>query len=108
MAQRIPAAERREQILLIARRLFAQNGYAATRLDDVAAAAGVTKPILYRHFASKKELHLALLQKHRDALAAGPIDEYLARPGPLGDKLPAMLEAWFRYVEEHPYAWRML
>jgi hypothetical protein len=45
-------------------RLFARDGYAGTRLDDVAAAAHVTKPIVYRHFESKKALYLALLDKH--------------------------------------------
>jgi len=106
MAQRIPAAERREQILLIARRLFAQNGYAGTRLDDVAAAAGVTKPILYRHFASKKALYMALLQRHEDDLPgffAGVV------PADGGEPLVrAILEIWLDYVREHQHAWLML
>ena len=95
----------------VASRLFADRGYAATTMDDIAAAAGVTKPVLYRHFASKKELHLALLQRHRDELAAGPLDVYLRASSagePMEAWLPAMLDAWFAYVEAHPYALRML
>src|ERR671918_2610101 len=66
--QRIPAAERRALILREAGRLFARDGYGDTRLDDVAAAAHVTKPMVYRHFESKKALYIALLEKHRDDL----------------------------------------
>ena len=66
--KRIPAAERREVIVRAAGQLFAREGYAGTRLDDIAAAAEVTKPIVYRHFESKKALYLALLAKHEDDL----------------------------------------
>src|SRR5918997_5275736 len=62
--RRIPAAERRALILREAGRLFARDGYAGTRLDDVAAAAHVTKPMVYRHFESKQALYLALLDRH--------------------------------------------
>jgi AcrR family transcriptional regulator len=95
---RIPAAERREQILLIARPLFAENGYAGTRLDDVAAAAGVTKPILYRHFESKKALYLALLRRHEDDL-----------PRFFEDIPPAaILSGWLDYVRQNGDNWLML
>ncbi len=104
---RLPASERRTTIETAAEQLFAQRGYAATRIEDIVAAAGVTKPILYRHFASKKALHLALLQRHREALAAAAIDEYLA-DAPFAQRLPRILDAWFAYVERSPYAWRLL
>ena len=63
---RLRAPQRRAVIETAAARLFAEHGYAGTRLDDVAAAAHVTKPILYRHFASKKALYLGLLVQHRE------------------------------------------
>lgn len=105
--QRLPATQRRITIERAAEQLFAERGYAATRIEDIVAAAGVTKPVLYRHFSSKKALHLALLQRHRDALAAAALDEY-APEAPLAERLPRMLQAWFGYVERHPYAWRLL
>ena len=105
--KRLPADERRVVIEDAAARLFAEHGYAGTRLNDIAAEAGVTKPMLYRHFESKKALHLALLAKHRDELL-GQLAENAAGDGPLGPRVPALLDAWFAYVEEHPYAWRML
>jgi len=53
--QRMPRAQRREQILAAATHAFARAGFADTSLDDVAAEAGVTRVILYRHFDSKAE-----------------------------------------------------
>ncbi len=106
---RLAGPERQRRIEQAAARLFAERGYAATRIEDVVAAVGVTKPMLYRHFASKQQLHLALLANHRDALAAAALDAYLAQPqAPLRERLPAMLEAWFGYIENEPYALRLL
>jgi AcrR family transcriptional regulator len=99
MRRRIPAAERRALILREAGRLFAQHGYAGTRLDDIAAAAHVTKPIVYRHFESKKALYVALLVKHRDDLPTFVQG---------GEPLAAILEHWLAYVRENSHAWVML
>jgi AcrR family transcriptional regulator len=107
--KRIPAAERRAQVLRAAADLFAQHGYAATKLDDVAAAAGVTKPIVYRHFESKKALYLALLAKHEQDLptfAAG-IQDQLAGLSE-AELVRAILSHWLDYVRENRHAWLML
>ena len=104
--RRLPSAERRALILEAAGRLFGEQGYDAARLDDIAAAAGVTKPILYRHFETKEALYLALLARHRDDLptftAAMPAE------GTLEERLRAVLDGWVGYVETHAYAWKML
>lgn len=104
--RRLPAAERRALIVEAAGRLFGERGYEGTRLDDIAAAAGVTKPVLYRHFESKRDLYLALLARHRDDLAG--FAEAIPDQGSLRDRLRAVLELWLDYVEARPYAWRML
>jgi AcrR family transcriptional regulator len=104
--KRLPPAERRELILEAAGRLFGDRGYAHTNLDEIAAAAGVTKPILYRHFASKKALYLALLERHRDDLPR--FFERVPADLPFEQRVEAILETWFDYVTEHGYAWRML
>jgi AcrR family transcriptional regulator len=59
--KRLPRAERREQILAAATEAFADTGFAATSLDDVAAAAGISRVILYRHFESKNDLYRAVV-----------------------------------------------
>jgi AcrR family transcriptional regulator len=66
---RLPRAERREQILDAATRAFARAGFAATSLDTVAAEAGVSHVILYRHFASKSDLYRAVLDRACTRLA---------------------------------------
>jgi len=104
--RRLPVAERRELIVEAAGRLFGDRGYDGTRLDDVAAAAGVTKPLLYRHFESKRDLYLALLARHRDDL--GSFAQAIPTAGSRQERLRAVLEVWLAYVEAHSYAWRML
>ena len=66
----LPRAERQATILHAAARAFAHTGYAHTSMEDIAAAAGITKLIVYRHFASKEALHGAVLQGAFDRLAA--------------------------------------
>lgn len=63
MSLRLPAAERRTQILHVALREFASKGYHGTSMNDVASAAGITKPVLYQHFDSKRALYLALIDE---------------------------------------------
>jgi len=101
MRVRISAPERREVIFRSAGRLFGERGYDGTRLDDVAAAAGVTKPMVYRHFASKKALYMALLEKHEADLPS-----FLEGTGE--PDIHAILEFWLDYVRENQHAWLML
>jgi AcrR family transcriptional regulator len=61
--RRLRRAERRDQILTAATRAFARTGFAATALDDVAAEAGVSRVILYRHFDSKTDLYREVLNR---------------------------------------------
>jgi AcrR family transcriptional regulator len=61
VAQRLPAAARRRQLLDVAIGAFAVRGFHATSMSDVAGAAGVTKPVLYQHFNSKRALYLEVL-----------------------------------------------
>ena len=60
---RLPAAKRREQLLDTAAQLFAQFGYARATTSQLAKAAGVTEPIIYRHFESKRDLFIALIRR---------------------------------------------
>lgn len=106
---RIPADQRRALIVAAAGRLFARDGYADARLEQIAAAAGVTKPMVYRHFASKKALYLALLTRHEDDLAGF----FAPATDPSGPRSPAalvrvILERWLDYVRENQHAWVML
>ena len=68
--RRLRRAERREQILDAATRAFARSGFAATSLDDVAAEAGITRVILYRHFDSKASMYRSVLDRACTRLAS--------------------------------------
>ena len=103
---RLAPPERRHLIVEAAGRLFGEHGYDGTRLDDVAAAAGVTKPVLYRHFDDKRALYLALLERHRQDL--GTFAGAIPASGTLDERLRAVLDVWLAYVESHAYAWKML
>ena len=71
---RLPAAERRQAILEAAMRVFSQGSYAGATTAEIAREAGVTEPVLYRHFASKRDLYFACLDEAwtrlKEALAA--------------------------------------
>jgi AcrR family transcriptional regulator len=98
-ARRMPRAERRQQILDTATRAFARAGFADTGLDVVAAEAGVTPVILYRHFASKADLYRAVLEsadtRLSEAVGADDFDEA---------SIPALLRA----AAANPDAFRLL
>ena len=75
--RRMPRAQRREQILAAATRAFARAGFANTSLDAIAAEAGVTPVILYRHFASKADLYREVLESANTRLVqATGIDDF--------------------------------
>jgi AcrR family transcriptional regulator len=71
---RLPAAERRQAILEAAMRVFSQGSYAGATTAEIAREAGVTEPVLYRHFASKRDLYFACLDEAwtrlKEAIAA--------------------------------------
>lgn len=74
---------RRAAILSAAADAFAERGFADTGMDDVAAAAGITRLIVYRHFDSKEDLYGAVLQHVRDRLA----EELVSATGPSGENV---------------------
>lgn len=67
---RMRAPERREQVLAAALPVFARNGYAGTSTEEVAVAAGISQPYLFRLFATKKELFIALVRRGFDRVGA--------------------------------------
>ena len=60
---RLPAAKRREQLLDVAAELFSVRGYAGATTSQIAKEAGITEPIIYRHFKSKRDLFVALIER---------------------------------------------
>ena len=104
---RLPAARRRRQLLDVALEEFAARGFHQTSMDDVAEAAGVTKPVLYQHFQSKRELYLELLDDVGSQLL-GAITEATGSAGGPRQQVEAGFAAYFRFVAERQSAFRLL
>ena len=97
---------RREVIETVATEVFAERGYAGASIDEIARRAGVSAPVIYDHFASKRELHERLLERTRDELLAMWTRALAGTESP-AVRIPRSIEAWAAYVEEHPFAARM-
>jgi len=107
--RRLTAEERRTAILDAALSAFSRRGYHATSLDDVAGEAGVSKALIYEHFASKQELYADLIARNARELTqrvAGALSGVEVESGV--KRLAIGLEAFFAFVEERRDAWRML
>lgn len=107
-SRRLTAAERRPLIEEAATRLFAERGFAATTVEDIVQEAGVTKPMLYRHFESKQELCVAILERSREELIAAPLARFDPAAKSRRAQLASMLDAWLGYIEQHRAAARLL
>jgi AcrR family transcriptional regulator len=99
--RRLPRAQRREQILAAATKAFARNGFSATNLDDIAAEAGITRVILYRHFDSKTDLYEAVLDRFCALLA-----DHVAEP--VGGFTDASIDGLLKAAITEPAGFRLL
>lgn len=104
---RLPGPRRRHQLLDVARELFAAGGFHATSMDDVAEAAGVTKPVLYQHFPSKRALYRELLEDVGSRLLAEITTATM--PADSGrERLQNGIAAYFDFVTGNRPAFRLL
>ena|SRR2546423_2576158 len=107
MVSRLPAARRRRQLLDVALEVFATNGFHRTSMEEVADQAGVTKPVLYQHFTSKRELYLELLDDVGGQLMVEIAKAVAAAEGPR-QQVGAGFAAYFRFVATHESAFKLL
>lgn len=104
---RVPGELRRRQLLELATELFAERGYAAASMDELAARAGVSKPVIYAQFGSKEGLLVAAIESlgiELNAAVAAAVDGE-SEPGEL---LRAGSLAFFRFVGERHATWSMV
>lgn len=106
-ATRLPAPRRRRQLLDVAIDVFADRGFHGTSMEDVADAAGVTKPVLYQHFSSKRELYRELLDHVGSRLVEAVTTAVGAALGPRA-QVEAGFGAYFRFVARQTSAFRLL
>lgn len=106
--RRLRGAERRDLILDGAMQIFAEQGYNDASMVEIARAAGITPAVIYDHFASKQELHEVLLEMQTEALIAFVGSAVISVGDDPADRMRAGIDAFFLFVEEHPFAWRMV
>jgi AcrR family transcriptional regulator len=107
--RRLTAEERRTGILDSALAVFSESGYHSSSIDDIAREAGVSKALIYEHFASKQELYADLIARNARELTqrigAALVGVELESGS---SRLAVGLDAFFAFVEERRDAWRML
>src|SRR5437868_9598471 len=99
-ALRMRKADRKRQLLAHAKQLFVELGYQHTTTEKIAHAAGVSEPVLYRHFESKKALFLDVLQEIREATIHRYEERTAKVTNPL-EKLRAIVDLYLGSTREH-------
>jgi len=103
--KRLTRQERREVIEQAATEVFADRGFDGAGMDLIASRSGVSVPVVYDHFASKEDIYRRLLERQRDDLVGFWSQRLPLPPGRAA--LTALVDAYYAYVEEHPFAYRM-
>ncbi|MER8010506.1 MULTISPECIES: TetR/AcrR family transcriptional regulator [unclassified Streptomyces] len=96
--RRMGVEERRQQLIGVALELFSQRSPDEVSIDEIAAAAGISRPLVYHYFPGKLSLYEAALKRAAQDLA-GRFDE--PHEGPLGDRLRRVMRRFFDFVDEH-------
>lgn len=99
-------AQRREQLLEVARSIFAERGYEATSIEEIAQRAKVSKPIVYEHFGGKEGIHAVLVDREMKSLLER-ITSTL-KSGKPAVMLEGAASALLSYIEEQPDGFRVL
>ncbi|MGW5106087.1 TetR/AcrR family transcriptional regulator [Nocardia sp. NPDC004123] len=89
---------RREQALTAALTLFSEHDYHAVAMTDIAQRAGMSKPILYKHFTNKLDLYLAVLQSRLDAFVPA-VRRAAGTPGDRRTRLRAIIQSYFDFAD---------
>jgi AcrR family transcriptional regulator len=105
--RRLTADARRRQLFDVALSLFAEHGYLATTMDDIAEAAGVTKPLVYQHFESKRALYLELMDVFSRELVTGIVKATASAEGPR-QQVELGFAAYFELMVDNEQAFRLL
>lgn len=99
--------ERRQQLLDIGRRLFAERGFEGTSIEEVAAQAGVSKPVVYEHFGGKEGLYAVVVDREVERLL-GMATTLLLDGDNTREKYEAAAVALLRYIDENADGFRIL
>jgi AcrR family transcriptional regulator len=106
----MPRAQREEQILTVAEHVFAERGYSATTMEDIAERVGITKPLIYGYFGSKEGLLSAAVLRARTQLRRATEVAWasVAKDAPPDDLFRAGVRAFFDFIDEHADAFLLI
>lgn len=96
--RRMGVEERREQLIGVALEQFSRRSPEEVSIDEIAEAAGISRPLVYHYFPGKQQLYEAALRRAADELSARFVEP---REGPLGARLLRVMERFFDFVDEH-------
>ena len=103
---RMSATERREQLVGVSRSVFAERGYEATTIEEIAERAGVSKPVVYQHFGGKEGLYAVVVDREVRHLTDSIAQAFASRNPQ--DVAEAAAEAFLAYVEESEEGFQIL
>jgi AcrR family transcriptional regulator len=103
----MPAEQRIEQLLDVAEGLFGEQGYAATSIEDICRAAGVTRPVVYERLGNKEDAYLAVVNRVRHQLEEQLTEAALSAEEPR-EQLRRGIGAYFDYLDHQPRRWTIL
>ncbi|MFD5340978.1 TetR/AcrR family transcriptional regulator [Streptomyces hawaiiensis] len=96
--RRMGVEERRQQLIGVALELFSRRSPDEVSIDEIASAAGISRPLVYHYFPGKLSLYEAALQRASDDLAGRFVEPH---EGPLGARLLRVMRRYFDFVDEH-------
>jgi len=99
--------DRRSNIMMAGLEIFSEKGFHATAMDDIAERAGISKPILYQHFASKQDLYLGVMDERVDVLVAQVSNAIDSTTGNQA-RLEAAIACYFRLVDDADRGYRLI
>ncbi len=103
---RLPATERRAQLIDVGRAVFAKHGYEATSMEDIADKAKVSKPIVYEHFGGKEGLYAVVVDREMDYVVRRIVEAIAS--GTPRERVERASLAFLTYVKDHPDGFAVL
>ena len=107
-ARRLTGVQREQQLLDVAEELFADRGFEGVSMEDVARAAGISRPIVYQHHGSREGLFIACVRRSREEFEATLIEATAAIDGDLDAVIAAGGRVFFDLIADNPRRWALL
>jgi len=103
----MPRAERERQMIAVGEEIFAERGFQATSMDEIAERVGVSKPMIYEYFGSKEGLLVACIRAARAELLTATLAS-VEGVGSAEEALRRGLTAFFEFTDSHRRSWQLL